>query len=222
VISDDSAGTDAIRTALLYRSDRLRPTGEATRIRTGVYRSAGRRPLAQTFEVAGSGASVQVVVPHLKSKSCQRAKGADTDQNDGQGCYSQRRVNEARAITQWLEQQRPATEPLTLIAGDLNSYSQETPLQHFAGAGFTSVVSHLHPCTPAACDHHSYRFKGEKGALDHILASPGLLPQVLSAGTWNVNADEPRALAEQGLVPAGQPWRASDHNPVVVDVRLAP
>ncbi|HET8850687.1 MAG TPA: ExeM/NucH family extracellular endonuclease, partial [Marinobacter sp.] len=222
VLSSDSAGTDAIRTALLYRSDRLRPTGAGARIRTGVYRSVGRPPLAQRFDVPGTGTSIQLVVPHLKSKSCQRAKGPDTDQNDGQGCYSMRRLEEARAITQWLGQQNPDADNLTLIAGDLNSYSQESPLQHFAGAGYTSVVPHFHPCTPEACDHHSYRFKGEKGALDHILVPPDLLSRVLSASTWNVNADEPRALAELDMVPADQPWRASDHNPVVVDLRLVP
>lgn len=223
VISRDHDGTDAIRTALLYRSDRVTTVGEAQRIRTGIYRSAGRPPLAQRFEAVGSGEAVQVVVPHMKSKSCRRASGANTDRNDGQGCYSQRRLEEARAITGWLAQQgNPPTAPERIvIAGDLNSYSRETPLHHFADAGYTSALDHLHPCTPQRCDHHSYRYRGEKGALDHILVSPDLLARVVSATAWNVNADEPRALAQQGLVPANQPWRASDHNPVVVDLRLA-
>lgn len=224
VISRDHDGTDAIRTALLYRSDRVTPVGEARRIRTGIYRSAGRPPLAQRFEVVGSGEAVQVVVPHMKSKSCRRASGANADRNDGQGCYSQRRLQEVQAMTEWLAQHGKSSNApeRTVIAGDLNSYSRETPLQQFADAGYTSALSHLHPCTAQRCTHHSYRYRGEKGALDHVLVSPDLLDRVVTASTWNVNADEPRALAQQALVPANQPWRASDHNPVVVDLRLTP
>src|SRR5690606_34755718 len=68
--------------------------------------------------------------------------------------------------------------------------------------------------------HHSYRYRGEKGSLDYALATRDLLPRVITAHTWNLNADEPRALGYQRTPELSGPWRASDHHPVITDLRL--
>ncbi|MEP3561526.1 MAG: ExeM/NucH family extracellular endonuclease [Marinobacter sp.] len=214
-------GTDAIRTALLFRNDRVRPEGRALRLNKDIYQHRGRPPLAQTFTPMAGGKSFRVVVPHLKSKSCRNAHGPDSDQRDGQGCFSAYRTHEAQAITRWLAD-LSTTENLagTLITGDLNSYAQETPVDTFRRAGFTSLVHHAHPCRPGDCRYHSYRYRGEKGSLDYALANQALMAHVVSAYIWNINADEPRALDYQSAPDREGPWRASDHNPVITDFRL--
>ena len=214
-------GSDEIRTGLLYRSDRVQPVGPANRLQTGIYARQGRPPLAQAFQVNDRGETLRVVAPHLKSKSCRNAKQGNADQNDGQGCFNQRRTREAIAITQWLAS-LPKTNNLmgTLIAGDLNSYARETPLQQFESAGYRSLVHHFQTCTSHACPHHSYRYQGMKGSLDYLLASGALIDQVIGARSWNINADEPRALAYPDTTTGSGPWRASDHNPMITDIRV--
>jgi len=213
-------GSDAIRSALLYRSDRVTPVGEASRQPS---EPMGRPPLAQMFQARHSDQAVRIVVTHLKSKSCRNASGENSDQRDGQGCFNHRRTQATETMLDWLGS-LPAPDTLagTLITGDLNSYAREDPMQILYRQGFTSLVHHFHPCRQDQCPHHSYRYRGEKGTLDYALASASLLPHVTHAQTWNINADEPRALGydQQPRLSVSGPWRSSDHNPVLTDIRL--
>lgn len=223
VATPGADGQDKIRTGLLYRRDRIVAEAKPERLNTGPFSKQGRPPLSQTFRPEGQRLAIQVVVPHLKSKSCKGATGPDRDRNDGQGCYAARRTEAAHALADWLEQ-LPQIPDLagTLITGDLNSYFQETPLQALQQAGFTSMVHHFHPCTAQQCEQYTYRYKGEKGSLDYALASPSLKPRIISAQTWAINADEPSVLGYENNLPdtAASPWRSSDHNPVITDIRL--
>ncbi|TPW25022.1 ExeM/NucH family extracellular endonuclease [Marinobacter nauticus] len=216
-------GNDAIRTALLYRESRVRPTGPAYRPGPGELPGASRPPLAQAFRARGSELTFWVVVPHLKSKSCRHAAAREQDQGDGQGCYNRQRTLSANAIVIWLQALAgdPETTPV-LITGDLNSYAREAPVEQFQEAGFTSLVHQYHPCLPMQCEHYTYRYQGQKGTLDYALASPALMPWVERAQTWNINADEPRALSYHQTPDQSGPWRSSDHNPVLTDLNLSP
>lgn len=223
VATPDADGHDEIRTGLLYRHDRITAEAQPARLNSGVFGQQGRPPLAQSFRPEGQRFAVQVVVPHLKSKSCRGAKGENLDKNDGQGCYPERRTVAARAIVKWLGQLPEVPDLVgTLITGDLNSYFREAPVQVFRNEGFTSMVHHFHPCTAQQCDHYTYRYKGEKGSLDYALASSALKPRILGAGTWLINADETPALGYRHKLPRprASPWRSSDHNPVITDIRL--
>ncbi|MBU2872807.1 ExeM/NucH family extracellular endonuclease [Marinobacter salexigens] len=223
VATPNADGRDQIRTGILYRHDRIVAEAQPERLKTGLFNTQGRPPLAQTFRPKGQRLAVRLAVPHLKSKSCKGATGRDQDRNDGQGCYAQRRVDATRALVEWLEQ-LPQVPDLagTLITGDLNSYFREAPLQALQRAGFTSMVHHFHPCTAHECDHYTYRYKGEKGSLDYAFASSSLKPRVLSAQTWTINADEPPALGYRNNLSgtAVSPWRSSDHNPIITDIQL--
>lgn len=217
-------GDDKIRTGLLYRSDRVVTVGPPARLTTGPFRARGRPPLAQHFSRPDADETIRIVVPHLKSKSCRGATGDNRDQGDGQGCYASRRSSEANAIAHWLNSSaEPGSSPGTLIVGDLNSYAREQPLIVFANSGFGSLIHRFHPCTEKGCEHYTYRYRGQKGNLDYALASNALVPRVERAQSWLVNADEPRATGYQGgdqlSIPAG-PWRSTDHNPVIVDLKL--
>ncbi|MGM0768216.1 MAG: ExeM/NucH family extracellular endonuclease [Pseudomonadota bacterium] len=223
VRAEATSGTDAIRTALLYRADRVEPAGPASRLVSGPYRQRGRPPLAQALRPLGRARGVQIIVPHLKSKACHGAKGRDRDQQDGQGCFSHRRAMATRALVDWAHDlPRTGNVAGTLITGDLNSYARETPLISFRDGGFTSLVHHFHPCTTDRCSHPTYHYKGRKGSLDYALASTDLAPLAVGAWSWAANAEEPPALGYRDTEKLARPppWRSSDHNPVIVDLAL--
>lgn len=215
VPANPAAQKDVIRNGLLYREDRVTALGPAQ------YLPAGSRPaLAQRFVLKSGGVPFRLVSVHLKSKSCHNASGENAQQNDGQGCYNAVRVKQAKALHRQLDQlEKSDTSAGTLITGDFNSYSKEQPISELASAGYTSMVAHFHPCTPVRCEHYSYRFKGARGSLDHALASAELKPRVLSSRVWNINADQPR-VADYRNHSSPQPWRSSDHNPLITDIKL--
>jgi len=70
---------------------------------------------------------------------------------------------------------------------------------------------------------YSFVFDGQAGALDHALATPSLAPQVVDAIEWHINADEPPLFdynleneRDPALFDSTSPYRASDHDPVIV------
>lgn len=223
VDTNNNTGSDAIRTDLLYRSDRVIAEGYASRLTTTPFDHRGRPPVAQIFRPINSDRALRIVVPHLKSKACRGARGPNRDQDDGQGCYSHRREQATRAIIRWTHAlPHPNGLAGTMITGDMNAYAREAPLQLLEAAGFINTVHHFHGCTDTSCKHTSYSYHGRSGTLDYSLVSNGLLPQIVGAHTWSINSDEPRALGYKGPVtlPTGQPWRSSDHNPVITDLSL--
>ena len=218
-------GDSEIMVALIYRSSRLQPHGAAAISLDAPFGRGSRVPLAQRFQ-AGTFDFV-VVANHFKSKGCGEAKGGDQDQEDGQGCYNATRADSARALADWL-----ATAPLgrdderVLLLGDLNAYGNEDPLRLLASRGYVDVVS-AHASEPA----YSYVYGGSSGRLDHALASPALAAHVGGASEWHINADEsegfeysqpdydPRALKSRYRA---DPFRSSDHDPLLVGLRLQP
>ena len=115
-----------------------------------------------------------------------------------------------------------------LLVGDMNSYAQEDPIKVFKDAGFVDTINEF-----VGEDGYSYVFDGQSGYLDHALASPSLAEQVNDVTEWHINADEPVALdynlefktpAQQASFYSEEPYRASDHDPVLVglDLNAAP
>jgi hypothetical protein len=73
---------------------------------------------------------------------------------------------------------------------------------------------------------YSYTFDGQAGYLDHALASTSLAAQITGATEWHINSDEPDVLDyDTSFKPPAQdalyevnPYRTSDHDPVVVGI----
>ena len=87
-------------------------------------------------------------------------------------------------------------------------------------AGFSSLLR-------AASNPYSYLFDAQAGALDHAIVSSTLAPQVVETMEWHINADEPGLLdynlefgRDPALFDATIPYRASDHDPIVVGLDL--
>ncbi|NZA25104.1 ExeM/NucH family extracellular endonuclease [Luteimonas sp. SJ-92] len=214
-------GTDAIRVGLVHRASRVRALGAPATLDGGPFGQRSRSPLAQAYvPVAGSadaGPAFVVVANHFKSKGCGEAGGADRDQGDGQGCWNALRSDSARRLMRWLaEDPTGSGSDLIAIVGDLNAYAQEDPIRILREAGW-------HDALGDAGTHYTYLHEGQAGRLDHALLSPALAARLAGAAIWHNNADEPQNVgyrAANGRPQDGAPWRSSDHDPVLVGLRL--
>jgi predicted extracellular nuclease len=221
-------GSDAITVALIYKPANVTPVGNPVTISTGAFSFGSRQPLVQTFKQNSNGEIFTLAVNHFKSKgSCPSgATNVDRDMKDGQGCWNSTRVQAATELLSWL-----ATNPTgssdkdVLIVGDLNSYAKEDPIITLSNGGFVNLIEKYHGQAG-----YSYQFNGELGYLDHALASTSLSGQVSYAMEWHINADETtlfdyntelKTTAQQADYYAPSAFRASDHDPVLVELKLA-
>jgi predicted extracellular nuclease len=212
------AGRDLIRVALIYRPHAVVPAGPALIDTAGIH---DRPPLAQAFRPAArpdSGAVLNVVVAHFKSKgSCARH-----DPDEGEGCWNERRTRQAQALLSFISSEvLPASGSAeVLVMGDLNAYALEAPVRAFTDAGFTDLLLEFVP----APERYSYVFSpGYAGYLDHLLASPALLDRVSGAAVWHINADEPAVLGYDAArfgpdLFEPTPFRSSDHDPLLLGI----
>lgn len=222
-IDTGTIGTDAIRVALLYKSTTVLPLGAHAILDSSVdarFMDTYNRPLLmQTFEQRSNNERFSVVVGHLKSKGSSCAALGDPDLGDGQEHCSVTRTNAMLALADWLATDPTASgDPDFLIFGDLNSNLRDIPITTLAAAGYTNVLDlHVGPVA------YSFQYKGQSEALDHGLVSPSLLGQVTGAAEWHISTDEPWAFdynlefgRDPGLFDINSPYRASDHDPVVI------
>jgi len=216
---------DAIKTGFIYRTSTISPKGSHALLDGSIdprFNDAKNRPaLAQTFAVNATRAVLTVIVNHLKSKGSSCEPEGDPNLGDGQGNCNQTRTSAAAAIAAWIATDPTGSnDPDYLIIGDLNAYSQEDPLTALTNAGLTNLPG-------ANANPYSFVFDAQAGALDHAIASASLVPQVVDTIEWHINADEPALLdynLENGRDPAlfdpRSPYRASDHDPVVIGLDL--
>lgn len=225
----ETTGTDEIMVGLIYQPAHVTPVGAAATLSTADdarFAAQNRPALAQTFRINDTDGLITPVINHLKSKGSSAGGAGDADSGDGQAASNGTRTRAAEALVDWL-----ATDPTGqgdtdyLIMGDLNAYAQEDPLKAIERgadgvAGTADDWGNL-----IANSTYSYSFDAQWGALDHALGSASLLSQVTGATKWHINADEPVLLdynteLGSGSKPAGlyaaDPYRASDHDPVVV------
>lgn len=222
-------GTDEIAVGLIYRKDMVTPHKNAAVLDGSVdprFNDTRNRPaLAQTFRERRTGERLTVAVNHLKSKGSSCDDLGDKDMGDGQGNCNLTRVRAAQALVDWLGRDPTQSyDPDRLIIGDLNAYAKEDPINVIRGAGYTDLLARF-----VGPDAYSYVFSGQSGYLDHGLASASLAAQVKGATEWHINADEPRVLdynlefktpRQQSMLYSAEPYRASDHDPLVIGVDL--
>lgn len=209
-------GTNPIRVGMLYRHTRVRPQGAPATLDGGPFEDLSRVPLAQAFvPVRGrraDGMDFTVVAVHFKSKGCSNAEGENRDRGDGQACWNAARVESAQRLRDWLATAPTGTADRVAVMGDFNAYALEDPVRTFIDAGWRD------PFAGGDGDaHYSFVFDGQAGRLDHALLGPALAERVAGVAKWHINADEPTDMRERE---ASGPWRSSDHDPLVVGLRL--
>ena len=208
-------GPDTIRVGIIYRSDKVTPTGKPATLQAGPFGERSRSPLAQAF-VRDTGKPFVVVANHLKSKGCSEATGLDADQKDGAGCWNALRLDSAQRLDAWLKTDPTRTRSdRVVMLGDFNAYAMEAPVRWLRDdAGWVDAFKQ------AGIEHpYSYVYSGLSGRLDHALLSPSLAKQLRGAAEWHINADEQDAQGYADGDPA-VPFRSSDHDPLLLGFDL--
>ncbi len=205
----DDTGGDQITVGIFYRSDHLEALGPARSLKGELFKRS-RQPLAQVFRQGSDGAKILIVINHLKSKGSCPDAGDNADQHDGQGCWNRARTAAAGAMSVWAKAlaKKAGTENI-LIIGDMNAYRREDPIDAIRSAGFTELMD------DADQQPYSFIYGGQAGSLDYAFSSRALQPRVERTFIWHVNA----AFPDHQKLPLT--WlRFSDHDPVIVDLRL--
>jgi len=202
----DRLGDQPITVGLLYDERTLQPRGDARTTLEPPFDALNRPPLAQTFEDA-RGHPMTLIAVHLKSKGCGDATGPEARQGDGQGCWNPTRTRAARALVDWVG--TFADPAHSLILGDFNAYSSEDPIVATIAAGLT----HL-----AEAGGYSFVYGGQAGTLDHAFAGSAVARRVVRVAHWSINADEPRWIDYRGSSSQADPYRSSDHDPLIIDL----
>lgn len=220
-------GGDQITNAIIFRKQSVKPVGGGMAQVNGPFQTGSRPPLLAAFEEIATGEKFTLVVNHFKSKGgCPQAtRPGDQDAADGQACYNLARVEAALALAQGLGINPTGLgDPDFLLIGDFNSYLREDPMNALNDAGFLNLERFI--STP----DYSFVYQGEAGSLDHALVSESMSGQVKGHAVWHINADEP-SLFEYGDIGKAQrrgtdwyapdPYRSSDHDPVVIGLDLS-
>lgn len=170
----------------------------------------GRLPLAASFRPRAPGyAPVTVVNNHSSSKrgsvplfgQVQPSTERQEDPLVNRGVVQRRR--QARAVRDFVARRLAARgDAAIVVAGDFNEFAFVSPLKILQ-----ERLYNLTNDLPAA-ERYTYIFEGNAQALDHILVSPSLRASA-EVDIVHVNAEFAEVAA-----------RASDHDPVVVRLRL--
>ncbi len=217
---------DVIRPAFIYKPAKVTPVGQSDILFGTTAFANAREPLAQAFKPAGAldSAAFAVVVNHFKSKGDstppQSGEGNDNVTGD-QGAFNGDRKRQAAALATFADEFAEARGiEAVFLAGDLNSYSQEDPMQVLYDQGYEAIESDQ-------ADDETYSFSGLSGSMDHILGNEAAMAMVTGADVWDINASESPAYQYSRynynatlFFDATNPFAASDHNPEVVGLDL--
>ncbi len=208
-----------IRVAFLYNPARVElvpgsvatvtdPADQRTNPRNPFFN--GRLPLAASFRSrAPAGAAVTVVNNHFNSKRGsaplfgQVQPFTERQEDPAVNGGVERRRRQARAVRDFVARKLAARgDAHIVVVGDFNEFQFVSPLK--------ILEERLHNLTNdlPANERYSYIFEGNAQSLDHILVSPSL-KAAAEVDIVHVNAEFAETAA-----------RASDHDPLVVRVRL--
>ena len=239
-------GGDAIKVGFIYDHTSVR-IAEGTSVAIlddpafldplGAGRELNRPAVAVTFEDLATGGEFTAVNNHFKSKGSPTGVEGDDRPETGEGSAAGTREAAADMLAAWLE-----TDPTgsgdsdVMIMGDLNSYASEGPITGLEEDGYTNLLATF---DEEGLGAYSYLFDGQLGTLDYALANDSLLGQVTGATAWHINSDEVPLLDYNDAIrdpsersfeaePEGielyssDPYRSSDHDPIIVGLNLEP
>ena len=200
-----------IKAGYLYKASKVKPLRQLQSNDTGVK----QRKKAQGFEVLATGEKFVYMINHFKAKSG-KGSGDNADKGDGQSTYNGDRVREATAVVTFAKS--CATyfgDEDVLVMGDLNAYSMEDPIRKFTDAGYTNLIKEFE-----GAEGYTYSYRGTVGCLDHALANAAIESQVTGCEVFHINTDESTVFGYDGYSYQNNMYRSSDHDPVVVGLRL--
>lgn len=214
-------GSDLIAPSLVYDAHRLVRTGRvallaATATAPKAFAAGLKRPaLAATFRERAHGWAFTVISLHLRSKRSPCHGGLDGYR--GTDYCAQARTAAARRVSAWLQRNPTGVKTAArALAGDFNAYQHEGAVRVLLAARWA-----LLPAVPAGRVSYSETARAGAGELDYVFVSPAFARRVRASAIWHIDADEAPVFSYGGR-PAcrgpSAPFRASDHDPVVVVV----
>ncbi len=219
-------GADAIRVAIIYRSDRVTPVGSVSTIHDEAFSNA-RAPVVHSFQSKSDGKPFTVIVNHFKSKGgASRADAANKNKGDGQAAYNATRRAQSLAICNYIDKQKESDQQTRiLVIGDLNAYNQEDPIDAMRERGLVDLREQIEKQSQLGQKprDYSFVFRGQSGSMDHAMATESLAADVTGVATWHINSDEPRFLDyneeyNPKVLYQADPFRSSDHDPVLIGI----
>ena len=210
---NDGSTTDGsyTKSGYIYCTDVVTPHGNMQHNDTYVQ----NRKKVQGFTEKATGEKFILSVNHFKAKSGS-GSGANKDQGDGQGSYNAARVKEAQSIiNNYNSYLTTFSDEDFLIVGDLNAYGKEDPITTLTDWGMIDLHRSFH-----ADSSYSYVYQGTLGYLDHALCNSSLYPQVTGMTPYHINAPEKDGYTYDGSLNDGTMFRCSDHDPILVGLRL--
>ena len=199
------------KSGYIYCTDMVTPYGNMQHNDTYVE----NRKKVQGFTEKATGERFILSVNHFKAKSG-NGSGANKDQGDGQGSYNAARVQEANSIiSRYASYTSTFGDEDFLIVGDLNAYGKEDPITTLTDWGMIDLHRTFH-----ADSSYSYVYQGTLGYLDHALCNSTLYPQVTGMTPYHINAPEKDAYTYDGSSNDGTMFRCSDHDPILIGLRL--
>ncbi|MDA7914635.1 ExeM/NucH family extracellular endonuclease [bacterium] len=224
---ESPGGDDSIRVGIIYRADRVSPVGEASIVDDEAF-SIARTPIVQTFVSTQGGRPFTVIVNHFKSKGgASSANAANKDKGDGQAAYNAARRGQSLAICDYIKQNHQNTEQSrVLVIGDLNAYQQEDPIDALRANGLVDLHDRVRrsASSESVGTEYTFVYYAQSGSLDHAFATASLAADVTGVSIWHINADEPRFMDynqefNPEAVYSADPYRSSDHDPVLIGIR---
>ena len=194
----------------VYCSEVLEPHGGLRYNDEGV----DNRKKTQAFREKATGEIFLYSVNHFKAKSGQ-GSGDNADKGDGQGAFNGDRVREANSVLNHYDSDSYYYgDKDILIMGDLNAYAMEDPITVLREGGMIDLHRAFH-----ADSSYSYVYHGQAGYLDHALCNETLYPHVTGMVAYHINSDESDSYTYDKSNDQSM-FRSSDHDPVLVGLRL--
>lgn len=187
------------RTGFVYRTTTVKPVGEMGFPDPSNY-VYSRHQYVQHFEQLSNGGRFALSVNHFKAKT------ANSDPE---------RVRNMTCLINYLNG-APSLDEDVLVMGDLNTYGKEEPIVMIEREGYENLLTQYNP------EGFSYIYNNETGNMDHALASASLTTQVTGAAVYQLNAEESWNYKMGGALVSSDMYGYSDHNPVLVGLRLNP
>lgn len=182
----------------VYDANRVEPIGLPVEINAEI---ANRKKMI-CFREKATGEKFIYSINHFKSMN---TGGADT------------RSKEATAVLDRYKSYRshPSIQDRDmLLMGDLNTYAFTEPIAIFLNYGLLDLHRAFH-----ADSSYSYMFGGLASYIDHAISSETLFGQITGMAAYTINSDEADAYTYDKSNDKTM-FRSSDHDPVLVGLRL--
>ena len=152
--------------------------------------------------------------------------GSRDEVGDGAGNWNNQRLLATQALDAFLKTNPTGiNDPDKIIMGDFNSYAQELSMKNLTNSGYSNLIQDFIGNDKAA----SYVFDGQKGYLDAAFSSQSLKPYIRTVDEWRLNSPEADGIdyntdfsRPTNIFDGTMPNRYSDHDPVVVNLKLDP